>query len=220
MSFNIDNWLSSITAKLKEEFNEELLFIGLQGSYNRGEATPQSDIDLIVILETLDFQNLTKYKNILNNMPYKEKACGFISGKKEIQNWSKSDLFQFYYDTKPLYGKLSEIIEPPEIEDIKKAVKSSCETIYHSASHSYLHSQNARSDLISIYKMSFFVLQAKYFINNKKYISTKRELINLIYGEDKSILEICMNNNEINNKSIDELDSYYSKIIEWSQNNI
>lgn len=220
MSFNIDNWLSSITAKLKEEFNEELLFIGLQGSYNRGEATPQSDIDLIVILETLDFQNLTKYKNILNNMPYKEKACGFISGKKEIQNWSKSDLFQFYYDTKPLYGKLSEIIEPPEIEDIKKAVKSSCETIYHSASHSYLHSPNARSDLISMYKMSFFVLQAKYFINNKKYISTKRELINLIYGEDKSILEICMNNNEINNKSIDELDSYYSKIIEWSQNNI
>ncbi len=195
MSFNVDNWLSSITAKLKEEFNEELLFIGLQGSYNRGEATPQSDIDLIVILETLDFQNLTKYKNILNNMPYKEKACGFISGKKEIQNWSKSDLFQFYYDTKPLYGKLSEIIEPPEIEDIKKAVKSSCETIYHSASHSY-------------------------FINNKKYISTKRELINLIYCEDKSILEICMNNNEINNKSIDELDSYYSKIIEWSQNNI
>ena len=83
-----------------------------------------------------------------------------------------------------------------------------------------MHSQNARSDLISIYKMSFFVLQAKYFINNKKYISTKRELINLIYCEDKSILEICMNNNEINNKSIDELDSYYSKIIEWSQNNI
>ncbi len=74
MSFNVDNWLSSITAKLKEEFNEELLFIGLQGSYNRGEATPQSDIDLIVILETLDFQNLTKYKNILNNMPYKEKS--------------------------------------------------------------------------------------------------------------------------------------------------
>lgn len=28
MSFNIDSWLSSITSQLKDEFNEELLFIG------------------------------------------------------------------------------------------------------------------------------------------------------------------------------------------------
>ena len=61
----------------------------MQGSYNRGEATPKSDIDLIVILETITFENLKTYKNIINSMPYKEKACGFISGKKEIQNWSK-----------------------------------------------------------------------------------------------------------------------------------
>ena len=128
----------------------------MQGSYNRGEATPKSDIDLIVILETITFENLKTYKNIINSMPYKEKACGFISGKKEIQNWSKSDLFQFYYDTKPLYGKLSEIIAPPSQKDIERAVKSGFETIYHSASHSYLHSQNPKSDLISLYKMAFF----------------------------------------------------------------
>lgn len=192
----------------------------MQGSYNRGEATPKSDIDLIVILETITFENLKTYKNIINSMPYKEKACGFISGKKEIQNWSKSDLFQFYYDTKPLYGKLSEIIAPPSQKDIERAVKSEFETIYHSASHSYLHSQNPKSDLISLYKMAFFLLQAKYFINKQKYIPTKNELVKLLDKADKSILEICINNTEINTKRTDELDLLYSQIIKWSQNNI
>ena len=53
-------------------------------------------------------------------MPYKEKACGFISGKKELQNWSKTDLFQFFYDTKPIFGNLADITEPPSLGDIQK----------------------------------------------------------------------------------------------------
>ena len=108
MSFDVDIWLDTTIEKLQEKFSQNLLFVGLQGSYNRGEATDFSDIDLIVILENLTFEDLKRYRLIIDSLPHKEKACGFISGKNELQKWSKADMFQFYYDTKSLYGKLED----------------------------------------------------------------------------------------------------------------
>ena len=123
MTINIDEWLNLAIEKLKKTFSENLIFVGLQGSYNRGEATSNSDIDLVVILDEMSFEDLKEYRKIINEMPDKELACGFISGKDELQNWSKADLFQFFYDTKPLAGNLEDIIQPPAIEDIKKSFK-------------------------------------------------------------------------------------------------
>ena len=78
---DIQNWLQNITVKLRKEFAERVLFIGYQGSYKRGEATPDSDIDLVVILDYLTLEDLRVYKGIIRSMPQCEKACGFISGK-------------------------------------------------------------------------------------------------------------------------------------------
>ena len=93
MSFDINVWLNEIIDKVKAAFGERLLFIGLQGSYNRCEATSDSDIDLVVIIDELTFNDIKIYKKIVAEMPYSNKACGFFAGKNEIQNWSKSDLF-------------------------------------------------------------------------------------------------------------------------------
>ena len=64
MDFNIDIWLFEIIEKLKDEFQNNLLFVGLQGSYGRNEATEESDIDLVVILNELKFKDLKIYRNI------------------------------------------------------------------------------------------------------------------------------------------------------------
>ncbi len=220
MDFNINNWLDEIIKQLKAKFADNLLFIGLQGSYNRGEATKDSDIDLIVILEKLDFEDLRLYKNIIENMHFKEKSCGFISGKKEIQNWSKHDLFQFYYDTKPLYGDLNEFMAPPKADDVKKSIKMSSENLYHSAVHSFLHSQNPKDILAELYKMTFFILQAKYFVETNTYIPTKKGLACRLEGRDKDILETCLNKQEIQNKDDKQIEDLYCKLIEWCRKNI
>ena len=174
MSINIESWLETAVKNLKADFTENLLYAGLQGSYNRGEATPQSDIDLVVILEKLGFEEIKQYKNILKKMPYYEKTCGFISSRDEIQNLSKEDMFQFYYDTKNLYGRLEDIITPPDNEDIKTAVKRGIENIYHACVHSYLHAEDLNSSLAELYKMTFFILQAEYFLKSGEYIKTKK----------------------------------------------
>lgn len=211
MDFQIDIWLNNILEKLKNKFGERLLFVGLQGSYNRGEASADSDIDVVVILDELRFEDLKAYKKIVENMPYKEKACGFVSGKAELQNWSKHDTFQFFYDTKPLLGKLSDIINPPSVSDVKLSLKFSAEMLYHSAVHSFLFADNPEEQLAYLYKTAFFILQAKYFVENNTYIQTKKELLPLLKGIDKEILEICADIS----KPEYETESLYSKLIFW-----
>lgn len=214
MKFDIDEWLNLVINKLKEAFKENLLFIGLQGSYNRGEATPESDIDLVVILDNMTFEDLKIYRSIIDNMPQKNKACGFISGKNEIQKWSKTDLFQFFYDTKSLFGNLEDIIQPPSVADIKKSIKISYENLYHSAIHSFVHSDDYVKDIQNLSKMAFFILQAKYFVETNNYIPTKKQLLECLSGIDKELLGICIN------KEIIDIEIFYNKLIKWCSSNI
>lgn len=218
--FDINTWLNIVIKKLQNEFEQRLLFVGLQGSYNRGEATQNSDIDLVVILDNLRFEDLKRYHSIIDSMPDKDKSCGFISGREELQNWSKSDLFQFFYDTKSLIGNLQDLIQAPTIEDVKQAIKISSENLYHTSVHSFIHSNNRTEDLKNLYKGVFFILQAKYFIETKKYIPTKNELSELLNGIDRDILNICINRNNINEKAAIELENLYKMLIQWSSDNI
>lgn len=220
MAFNINMWIEQITNKLKISFSDRLLFVGLQGSYNRNEVAEESDIDIVVILDELNFQDIKIYKKIINEMPYNEKACGFISGKMELTDWSKPDLFQFFYDTKPIYGNLSDIIHPPSKDDIRKALKSGFENIYHSAVHSFLHSTDYKNDLMNIYKMTFFVLQAKYFIEKDIYMPTKNKLYENLQNIDKEILNTCINRKYITEKNEKEIENLYNKLIIWSKSNL
>ena len=210
--FNLNIWIKTLKQKILSEFKERVLFIGLQGSYARHEETAKSDVDTVVILDNVDIEDLENYKKIINSMNFKEKACGFISGEKEIKNWSKSDLFQFVYDTKPLYGNLKDFCSIPKKTDIEKSVKTSAETLYHNACNSFVFDTDITKNLPSLYKMTFFILQAKYFLETETYISTKAELLKHLCDKDKEILEICINKNFTDKKTAKFL---YKKLLDW-----
>ena len=88
------------------QLGDQIWFLGLQGSCRRGEETPQSDIDMVVIFQCISRKVLSAYREIIQEMPYSEKACGFVSGKAELLAWPGSDLFSFYYDTPVSYTHL------------------------------------------------------------------------------------------------------------------
>ena len=103
-------WMNAFMQKLNINFGERVWFVGLQGSYGRGEATETSDIDIVVILDELSASDIQTYNTMLDTLPDRELICGFISGKKEIFSWEPSELFQFYYDTNPIKGSLDELL--------------------------------------------------------------------------------------------------------------
>ena len=218
MAFEIETWLQDFTKKLFDIFGNRLKFIGLQGSYKRGEAKPESDIDIVIILDKLSFEDLNSYKKIVNSMPDSEKVCGFISGEKEIYNWPKFDLFQLLNDTVSLHGNLQDFIPIIKRNDILNSIKINTANLYHQMCHAYLFENKNVEVLYRGYKSAFFILQALYYSRNTEYIGSKKELVQLLEGEDKEILLVNMNWKSL--QVNENLDFYFEKIINWTGANI
>jgi hypothetical protein CLOSPO_03573 len=214
MEFNIEIWLQDFTKKLFDQFSSRLKFIGLQGSYKRGEAKQNSDIDIVIILDKLTFEDLAEYKNIVHTMPFHEKVCGFVSGEREIYNWPKFDLFQLANDTISLHGNLYDFIPILKRNDILDSIKVNTANLYHQMCHGYLFENKDITVLYQGYKSAFFILQAVYYARNSVYIGSKKELSALLDGEDKEILLVNINWEAL---SIEQnSDYYFEKIINWA----
>ncbi len=218
MEFKIENWLQDFTKKLFDKFSTRIKFIGLQGSYKRGEAKPDSDIDIVIILDKLSFEDLISYKEVVKSMPFSTKVCGFISGEKEIYNWPKFDLFQLLNDTVSLHGNLQDFIPIIKRNDILDSIKMNTANLYHRMCHAYLFENKNVDVLYDGYKTIFFILQALYYSRNTEYIGSKNELVQLLDGEDKEVLLVNMNWDSLKVK--DNLDFYFEKIINWAAFNI
>ena len=107
---DITTWMKNFLQTLNETFGNRVWFVGLQGSYGRGEATETSDIDMVVILDKLSAMDIQTYNTMLDTLSHRELICGFLSGKNDIMNWEPSDLFQFCHDTTPIKGSLNEVV--------------------------------------------------------------------------------------------------------------
>ncbi len=211
--FNIEEWISDFSQKIQENFKSRIEFIGLQGSYAREEATEGSDIDVVVIFDKLKMDDLKKYDEIISKMSCREKICGFLSGKDELANWEKSDLFQFYYDTKAIYGKLDFILPLTKKENVKQAVLIGGCNIYHACCHNIIH-EKSLDILKALFKQAVFVLQAKYFYDAENYVSKKKELIDKLEAEDKHILELYFTIKSAD--KTEEFDNYSNELFVWS----
>ena len=65
-------WMNDFLRSLNDTFADSLWFVGLQGSYGRGEATPASDIDIVVILDELSPVDIQSYTSMLDTLPHRE----------------------------------------------------------------------------------------------------------------------------------------------------
>ena len=138
----ISAWMDGFLRALDDTFTNRVWFVGLQGSYGRGEATENSDIDVVVILDELTPSDIQIYREMLDRLPHRELICGFLSGKDELLCWEPSDLFQFYYDTKPIRGRLDELLPMLDAAAVDRAIKMGVCNIYHGCLHNMLHANS------------------------------------------------------------------------------
>ena len=184
---DINSWTAKFLKTVDEAFGNRVWFVGLQGSYGRGEATDTSDIDVVVILDELSASDIQNYNAMLEGLPHRELICGFLSGKNEILNWEPFDLFQFYYDTTPIKGSLDELLTTINEAAVKRAIKVGACNIYHGCVHNMLH---GKSDEIlrELYKSASFVVQAIAFLQTGKYIKHQKELLSVAAPDEQAII--------------------------------
>ena len=185
---DINYWLEGFLDALDKIFGARVGFVGLQGSHGRGEATETSDIDMVVILDEVNAADLAAYHAMLDQLPYRELLCGFLSGKQEILNWDAADLFQLYHDTTPIVGSLDEVLERIDGAAANRAIKLGVCNLYHGCVHNILY-DHSEDILKGLYKGASFVVQAIVFQETGKYYRHQTDLRQAVSPEERSILD-------------------------------
>ena len=183
----INRWMQCFLETLNRIFGERVWFVGLQGSYGRGEATEASDIDVVVILDELSASDIYAYNRMLDNLEHRELICGFLSGKQELLHWDPSDLFQFYHDTKPIKGTLDALLPLLDGESVERAIRIGLCNLYHGCVHNMLYEKNEEV-LRGLYKSASFVIQAIFFRETGSYVSRQDDLIRVVSVDEQSII--------------------------------
>ena len=210
----VSAWMDIFLQKLNESFGDRVCFVGLQGSYGRGEATETSDIDIVVILDKLYALDIQTYNTILDALSHRELICGFLSGKNEIVNWEPSDLFQFYYDTKPIKGSLDEVLSLIDGPSVNRAIKIGACNIFHGCVHNMLY-EKSEDILRSLYKSASFVVQAICFKQTGSYVSRQKDLLGIVSPDERAIIDTFLH---IKNGGRIEFQKMSEALFTWSGN--
>ncbi len=210
---DITAWMNNFLQKLNDTFGNRVWFVGLQGSYGRGEARETSDIVVVVLLNELSASDIGAYNAMLDTLPHRKLICGFLSGKNELLNWEPSDLFQFYYDTTPIKGSLDELLTVIDEATLDRAVKIGACNIYHGCVHNMLH-EKSEDILRGLYKSASFVAQAIAFKQTGKYIKHQKELLGVVSDDEQKIIEIFL---KLKNGEVVEFDAMSEELFAWAK---
>jgi hypothetical protein len=210
---DIDVWMAPFLRAVEELFGDRLWFVGLQGSYARGEAIEESDIDPVVILDELTADDIQAYGAMLDTLPHRERICGFLGGKAVLLSWEPSDLFQFYHDTTPMRGSLDALLPLLNAEAVDRAIKIGACTVYHGCVHNMLHE---RSDdvLKGLYKSATFVVQAIVFRQTGRYVSRHAALLKAVSPAERGIVETYM---AIKERGVSDLHGTSVPLLVWAK---
>ena len=210
---DINDWINRFLKILNDTFGERVWFVGLQGSYSRGEARDTSDIDVVVILDQLSAADIQKYNAMLDTLPNRELICGFVSGKNELLDWEPSDLFQFYHDTTPIKGSLEEVVAVVDETAVNRAIKIGACNIYHGCVHNMLH-EKSEDILKGLYKSASFVVQAIAFKQTGKYVKHQSELRDVVSTDERVIVDTFLN---LKNGGIVDFNSMSEALFAWAK---
>lgn len=213
---DINCYMEKLACLLKKGFSSRLVYVGLQGSYLRGEATENSDIDIMVVIADLSVYDLDNYRSIIQSLDHFEKSCGFICSESDLLSWNPLEICHLLHSTKDYVGKLAELVPAYTKDDIKLFIKMSVNNLYHAICHHHIHAESNldMENLCAAYKGVFFILQNIYYLTSKKFITTKNELLSLLDGKDHTVLKRSI---ELNQKIPHDYSENFELLFTWCQ---
>ena len=190
---DLDAYLQRLIPACEAAFGGRLLYLGLQGSYLRGEANENSDLDIMAVIDRFSVADMDVYREILARIGHAEKACGFICGREELARWSPLEIRQLKHSTKDLYGALSDWLPEATRADAVNYVKLSLGNLYHELCHRYIHAERERNAerFRGTCKGLFFLIRDLHDLESGEFILTKRALREAVSAEDREMLEMA-----------------------------
>lgn len=218
----VDEWLFEFLQKLKKKFKKRLIFVGHHGSWARGEARTESDIDTIVLLDHIDCRDLRIFKSIVSSMPDAgRRASGILLSSQELQALPRAELLQFFYGCKTLYGSIQGVVKKPAKNVLIDIIKNIASENLHHARHYLLYPHNLSKVVHNLkypFKNCFYALQYWVLFKTGKYIAKKDELVKYLKDDDDKKVLIVARDWYKNEKDRKQRPHYYIKLLErWSK---
>lgn len=208
----IEQWMSGLAGKMNHAFGLRLLFLGLQGSYGRGEPSEDSDIDVVAVLDRVELPDLDAYRAVVREMPEGEKACGFLCGAGELKSWPRYDLLAVARDTRDVRGKLADLLPPFSQSDLADAAAVGASGLYHAAVHTYLYGDRESwpGFLKEAHKGAFFTLRTLHELRTGENVRAKRDLLPLLFGDEREILAYSLSPGD------EPAAEAFARLVRWS----
>ena len=212
-----EEYMCQLIDALAATFGERLAYVGLQGSYMRGEATENSDIDPMVVIDDLSVMDLDAYKHIIMKLDEPDKSCGFICGTEDLRYWNPLEICHLLHSTKDCYKKLADLVPPYTQLDVRNFAKMSVNNLFHEICHRYLHTSTEKNvaRITGSLKNTFFILQNVYYLETGVFAPTKAELLPLLSQEDSKVLTMAV---KLANGAPFAFDAVFSLLYDWCKN--
>lgn len=212
---DIDVWMNGLIDQLMIEFKERLVLVGLQGSRARGEQREDSDIDVVVIIEDLNADDLALYRNVIQEVPHAELACGFVGSPDVLAAWPRHDVFNLVNDTNIRYGSFDFMDTEFTAEEAKLAADACASEIYHALCHTAVFEPDMLPALLQgCLKSVFFGIRAKHFAQTGKFVNSRAQLLNLVNDSERWLLQAYDKDVQMDNKEL------ASKLLRWSNDEL
>lgn len=217
ITFDIEKYVQELIRRLQDEFGERLIYVGLQGSFRRGEADENSDIDIMVTLDRLDAADLDRYRGIIAALPAFERSCGFISGRAELKNWPRHENCQLLHETKDCYGSLRSLLPDYGRTDVENYIRIAIGNLYHLLCHGRIHGapEECADRLRGLYKPVFYILQNSFYLQTGEWVMTRAELAARLAGPDREVMQMALT---VRSGAEFDTEKAFTLLFDWCRN--
>jgi predicted nucleotidyltransferase len=218
----VDKWLTEFVAKLRQAFGERLVWVGHHGSWARGEARSESDIDMMVILDKVEANDLVTFREIVSSMPdARSLASGLLLSISELKRTPRFYTVEYFHGRKELYGSIDGIIEHPRAEDLVSDIELKVSDNLLAARHYFLFPHDLTKVVLKLkypFKNCFYALESWVMLTQDKFISTKNDILELLDDPvDKQVIIVARDWYKLTDDLI-ERPAYYIELLErWGR---
>jgi predicted nucleotidyltransferase len=210
--------LKKFVNEMKKIYGKNLVFIIHHGSWATGEANPESDVDILVMLEKITKKELVKLRNILNKREF-EKFTVLLFSRLDMDNFIPFSRQQFHYGAKVLYGKCP--LPEPTREEMLIEIKKIADEVGFWSKYLYTHQKQAENIVRKMYwrfKEAIIALKVYTHWNTGEFPLTKKRLKELLNdSKDKEIVIIIENWEKNKDKYEKNPDPLLIKGLDFSQ---
>ena len=216
----VDRWLGEFVRRMQESFGERLVFVGHHGSWARGEARPDSDIDTVVVLREVGEDESQRYRDIIGDMTRGgEAVSGLLLSAAEMGAWPGAMLLQFFYGCQVLHGGLDGIAQPPSRRELLDQARRCAAYNLLSARHYLLYPHDLSAKVGRTYypfKECVFALQGFLLAETGTFYARKDDLLKAVTDpEDQTVVKIVRDWSESATDREQRPEWYFRQLERW-----